>query len=337
MIGISSCSSKNISIDWSSLMDIPDQVGFAGSFVGIANDALIVAGGANFPDGGAPWTGSKKVWHDDIFVLDHPKSKWKKVGKLPRPLGYGVSITCREGMILIGGSTQDKHSSEVLLLQYEGDSVRFERFPDLPQPLANSTGVILNNIVYILGGTLDHSSTKSESNFWALDLDSVDAGWKILDSWPGPSRMLAVAGAQDEAIYLFSGARLEDGTREYLKDAYRYDVGKGWKEIASLPSPVVAAPSPAFAESSGHLLIFGGDDGSSVGIDPKQDKHPGFSRSILSYDAYADRWSDIGSQPETAAVTTSLVVWDGRIIIPGGEVRPAVRTRQVVVVDVRDL
>ncbi len=337
MIGMTSCSPKSTSFAWGSLADIPDQIGFAGSFVGIANDALIVAGGANFPDGGAPWTGSKKVWQDDVFVLDSPKSKWKKIGKLPRPLGYGVSITCREGMVLIGGSTQEKHSAEVLLLRYQDDSVQFKQLPDLPQPLANSTGVILNNIIYVLGGTLDHSSTESESNFWALDLDELEAGWKILDSWPGPSRMLAVAGAQDNAIYLFSGARLKGGTREYLNDAYRYDVGQGWTVVASLPSPVVAAPSPALTASSGHLLIFGGDDGSAEGIDLQQNKHPGFSRHVLSYDTHNDSWSDIGDQPGTAAVTTSLAVWNGQVVIPGGEIQPAVRTTQVVVATEREL
>ena len=31
------------------LPDLPDKIGMAGPFVGVRNDALIVAGGANFP------------------------------------------------------------------------------------------------------------------------------------------------------------------------------------------------------------------------------------------------------------------------------------------------
>src|SRR5690606_22743528 len=105
---------------------------------------LIVAGGANFPDGGAPWTGSKKVWHDQIFALDSPAGEWRVIGNLPTALGYGVSITYDEGLLLIGGSTNEKHIAEVRLLQYDGSSVTFKHLPDLPKPLANSTGVILN-------------------------------------------------------------------------------------------------------------------------------------------------------------------------------------------------
>src|SRR5690606_29493995 len=111
----------------------------------------------NFPDGGAPWTGSKKVWHDKVFALDNPKGDWKEVGKLPSPLGYGVSITCEDGLILIGGSTEERHTAEVLLLQYDGNSVDFKNLPDLPKPLANSSGVVMNNVIYVLGGTLDHT------------------------------------------------------------------------------------------------------------------------------------------------------------------------------------
>jgi hypothetical protein len=35
---------------WATLPKIPDSTGFAGSFAGVANDVLIVAGGSNFPD-----------------------------------------------------------------------------------------------------------------------------------------------------------------------------------------------------------------------------------------------------------------------------------------------
>lgn len=333
MLSTSVYSQTKTSFNWSSLPNIPDNVGFAGSFSGVSNNALIVTGGANFPDGGAPWTGSKKVWHDDIFVLDSPDGEWKVVGKLPRPLGYGVSISCEEGVILIGGNNEEKHYADVIMLQYNGDSIKVNRLPDLPKPLANSTGVILNNIIYVLGGTVDHVSKEAESNFWSLDLNNPNSNWKELDAWPGPSRMLAVAGTQGNAIYLFSCAHLKDGVREYLKDAYKYSLNDGWKKIASLPSSIVAAPSPAFTDSHDNLIVFGGDDGSLAKIDPQKEKHPGFSKAILSYDSNKDAWSKIGVQSGYAAVTTPLVLWRGKIVIPGGEIMPAIRTPSVTVAE----
>jgi len=321
------------SFNWSELPNIPDNVGFAGSFSGISNNALIVTGGANFPDGGAPWTGSKKVWHDDIFILDSPDGDWKVLGKLPQPLGYGVSISSDQGLILIGGNNEDKHFADVLLLQYREGAIETKRLPDLPKPLANSAGVILNNVIYVLGGTVDHQSKEAENNFWSLDLDNPSANWKEMDSWPGPSRMLAVAGVQDDAIYLFSGAHLKDGAREYLKDAYKYSLNGGWKKIADLPNSIVAAPSPAFTDSNDNLIVFGGDDGTLTKIDLLKERHPGFSRAILSYNNSTDSWSEIGTQSGYAAVTTPLVVWREKVIIPGGEIMPSVRTTKVVVIE----
>lgn len=325
-------SQTKTSFNWSELPNIPDNVGFAGSFSGVSNNALIVTGGANFPDGGAPWTGSKKVWHDRIFALDNPKGEWKVVGQLPNSLGYGVSVTWKDDLIIIGGSNEDKHFSEVMVLHYNGSSIDFKKLPNLPEPIANSTGAILGNTLYILGGTSGHSSKESEKNFWALDLDDQQAEWKILDSWPGPSRMLAVAGTQNDALYLFSGAQLDNGQREYLIDAYKYTVKDGWTEIASLPKSIVAAPSPALTADPNNIVIFGGDDGTMALSDPKS--HPGFSTDILSYRISTDAWDTIGKLPNLPPVTAPLITWEDKIVILGGEIRPSVRSTKVLFSDI---
>src|SRR5690554_3196384 len=99
MISTTACTQEtNLSSNWSSLNPIPDSIGFAGSFGGISNGVLLVAGGANFPDGGAPWTGSKKVWHDRIFALENPDGDWKMVGALPNAMGYGVSVNWKDDL-----------------------------------------------------------------------------------------------------------------------------------------------------------------------------------------------------------------------------------------------
>jgi N-acetylneuraminic acid mutarotase len=329
MISATACSSeKSLSSKWDSLSPIPDSVGFAGSFGGTSNGALIVAGGANFPDGGAPWTGSKKVWHDRIFALESPDAEWKMVGRLPQPLGYGVSAEWKDNLIIAGGSGEEKHYADVIKVKFDGQSVTFDKLPDLPKPIANATGVVLGGKLYILGGTLDHSSQETESNFWALDLEKPESEWEVLEPWPGPSRMLAVAGTDEKSLYLFSGAQLIDGQRQYLKDAYRYTVGAGWTKIAELPQAVVAAPSPAFTDQR-RLVIFGGDDGSLVSGDPTT--HPGFPNKILSYDPSADEWESVGEMPAMPPVTVPLVVWKDHVVIPGGEIRPSVRTTKVLV------
>ena len=158
--------------------------------------------------------------------------------------------------------------------------------------------------------------------------------------------MLSVAGTNDEAFFLFSGASLKDGQREYLRDAFKYTPEKGWTKIADLPAPVVAAPATAYAPDKSHMVIFGGDDGKlAPAASELKERHPGFSADILTYDIVSDRWEITGqiltdkkdnsaSHPNEstwAPVTTPLTVWNGNIVLPGGEVRPATRTPRVLI------
>src|SRR5262245_39289056 len=92
---------------WTKLPSLPDREGFAGAFAGVSHGALIVAGGANFPDQ-KPWAGGKKMWTDTVFVLEKPGGEWKVAGKLPRPLGYGVSGSHGAGGVCVGGRGADR-------------------------------------------------------------------------------------------------------------------------------------------------------------------------------------------------------------------------------------
>lgn len=336
----------NHHFSWSKLPSVPGNIGYAGSFSGVSNGTLLVAGGANFPDGGTPWSGSKKKWHDEIFALESPLGQWKAVGKLPRALGYGVSISWNGGLICIGGSNEVGHYADVFIIKYEADKVHIDILPALPKPLANSCGTAIGDVIYIAGGTEEPNSQASESVFWSLDLSKTAAErkWQKLTTWPGPSRMLSVAGSQKGAFYLFSGANLDNGKRTYLKDAYKYVPHQGWSRLADLPQSAVAAPSPAYAFDDASLLIFGGDDGKDApNASELKEKHPGFSKMIFKYNVLSDGWSATGqvfteknadaeinpNGSTWAPVTTPLVIWNGKVILPGGEIRPAIRTPNV--------
>lgn len=338
---------QHAALKWNTLAPIPDKIGFAGSFAGVSGGALIVAGGANFPDGGAPWTGSIKAWTNEIFILENQHETWKKAGMLPKKMGYGVSVTYKNSLILIGGSNESGHLQDVWQLDYQNGKVKFTALPPLPQPIANSCGVLAGNIIYIMGGITAPDSKEAAHHFWSLDLSARKKEWKMLDTWPGAGRMLSVAGTYAGKVYLFSGVELINGQRKYLTDAFEYTPLKGWKKIADLPSSVAAAPTPAFANGE-QLLIFGGDDGlAAPQASALKEKHPGFSDQIVSYDPKLSIWRKSGkirtvkredaavhpNQSIWAPVTTTLTIWQGKVILPGGEVRPATRTPNVLIAE----
>jgi len=362
-----------LSLRWNRLPPIPNREGFAGSFAGVSGGALVVAGGANFPDK-RPWEGGTKVWYDSVFVLEKPDGAWRLAGKLPRPLGYGVSVTTKDGIVCIGGSNAQGHHAGVFLLSWRDGKLATTSLPPLPRPCANMSGALVGNTLYIAGGIERPDATTALKMFWALDLDDVEGGsrppgaisqaaknrarrsrstWRELEPWPGRERMLATAGACDGSFFLFSGTVLRAGpdgkpVREWLRDAYRYTAGAGWKRIADLPRVSVAAPSPAPcswegrlssrptdaaagkpplpASAASRLLVLGGDDGAQVNTPPTA--HKGFPRDVLAYDAKADTWRVVGEVP-FSLVTTTAVEWNGRIVVPGGEARPGVRSPEV--------
>lgn len=315
---------------WENCAPIPDSTGFAGSFAGTCNGNLLVAGGANFPDGGTPWNGAKKTWYDHIYLFNENKQAWTLAAHLPQPAGYGVSISTTSGILLIGGSNSSGHLSEVYKICNIGNDVSIETYPSLPMPLANTCGALVGNQVFIAGGLEWPDSSSTSSIFLSLDLDNLSAGWQTETTWPGPSRMLAVSGTDGNSFYLFSGTELVNGQRVYLDDAYRFTPGEGWTVLPALPHAVVAAPSPAAYLPQQGFFIFGGDDGV---LAPRaaelKDAHPGFSTKILHYNLENERWTQPGAVKNPAPVTTSMVEWKGGYLLPGGEVRPGVRTNQV--------
>jgi hypothetical protein len=63
LLVIAVLASPDIHLKWASLPPLPDREGYAGSFAGVSDGVLLVAGGANFQDR-RPWEGGTKVWYD---------------------------------------------------------------------------------------------------------------------------------------------------------------------------------------------------------------------------------------------------------------------------------
>jgi N-acetylneuraminic acid mutarotase len=314
---------------WKQLPPLPDPQGFAGSFAGVSNGTLLLAGGANFPER-KPWEGGAKVWYDTIFALERPDGQWIAAGRLPRPLGYGVCVSHNNAVICVGGSDANQHYPDAFRLEWKDHRIVTTTLPSLPRPVANACGALVGDILYVAGGQQQPDSKQTLRTVYRINLAAPQPAWQEVDPWPGSGRMLAIAASLSGSFFIAGGADLvvtESGRleRRYLNDAYRYDPAGGWQRIADLPHPVVAAPSPAPTGPSS-FCILGGDDGSQVTVAATE--HRGFSRRILRFDARSGRWSVLGALP-APRVTTSCVYWAGSWVIPSGELRPGVRSPQV--------
>lgn len=331
-------------LDWQSLPQLPDPVGVAGAFVGVHNDALVVAGGANFPQ---PVWDTAKEWQDAIHVLVKSGGQyaWRSGGSLPRPLAYGASVSTPEGIVCMGGNDDSATFDTVFLLRWEpgrGELVRVD-YPPLPAPCAYGQAAVVNGVVYLAGGQSGAGLDSAMRNFWALDLARRDQpelfSWKEIPAWPGESRAFNLTVTQhngyDECVYVMSGRRQQDEGREdndgavaetrFLTDTWEFNPRTGhWRRRAEVPRCVMAGTGAGFGQS--HIFVLGGADGSLFNrADALRDDHPGFPGDALVYHTITDTWASAGKMPANH-VTTVPVTWGNRMIIASGEVRPRVRT-----------
>ncbi|HLU89637.1 MAG TPA: sodium/solute symporter, partial [Cyclobacteriaceae bacterium] len=323
---------------------IPDKEGFAGMYAGVSNGVLIGAGGANFPDK-KPWEGGEKVWYDHIYYLEDRESEWKLADqKLLRPIGYGVSLSYQDQVLIIGGSDAEGHIDQVYALRFDREAVLIdEDFPDLPIPLANMAGALVDGVIYLVGGQRTPTGL-AEDAFLMLDLKQPKAlrQWERGPDFPGQSRIQAVAASHEGAFYLFSGFHLTPGEaggteRTLLTDAFRFNPSSGtWEKLPDLPHGAAAAPSPAMSVGRNHIIISGGLDAATLlHTDPAT--HPGFQEEVLAFHSSTNRWIAIGTMPEGASrVTAPTAFWNGQWVIPNGEKGPGIRSNRVVTLDVKN-
>ncbi len=329
--------SQSISLDWQSLPELPGKLGVAGPFVGVHDDRLIVAGGANFPD---PVWESDKKWHEQVHVLEKTSSgfAWRDGGQLSRKVAYGASVSTSAGIVCIGGNDAEETFDRVFLLKWNSadESIEEVEYPSLPCRCANGQATIISDVIYLAGGQSDSGLDSAMNNFWSLDLsrkhDSATFKWRELGAWSAQPRSLNITTHQhngyEECVYVISGRRQENDKAEFLKDVWEYTPRtESWRRRQDAPRGVCAGAGIGFGQS--HLFVLGGDDGLLFDkADELKDLHPGFPNEAFAYHTITDTWTSLGGMPKNQ-VTTTAVLWDGRVILPTGEVRPRVRTVSV--------
>ncbi|GAA4441600.1 sodium/solute symporter [Pontibacter saemangeumensis] len=360
---------KPNSIDWSVVATLPAapgqavQPGLAGALGGVHNGALLVAGGANFPDG-MPWEGGRKQYWQDIFVLlkdDEGTYSWHdKTFRLPQPLAYSASVPTDKGIVTIGGENEQGIQRTVQLLRWDpvNKEVTVEQLPQLPLPLTNAAAAAIGNHVYVAGG---ESTGKVTDGLYRLDISAPARGWEKLPGLPvALSHAVAVVQSNGEypALYIIGGrAQTTSGVSQLYGSTFAFDPKQNaWRRLSDISdsegNKTSLSAATGVATGANSILVFGGDKGDvftqieqlnasiakATDEDEKQrlqaekrkllTEHTGFSKDIYLYNTVTDSWSKAGTLP-ASHVTTFVARWGDDILIPSGEVKPGVRTVEV--------
>ena len=321
-----------------SIPDMPVPQGLGGAFAGTHNDALIVAGGSYFS---APlWEDGKKIYTDSIFVCTRRGGEpvWSFAGLLPHPIAHGASVSTSKGLLCIGGKTDEDTFSNVWLIKWDPSQKKITietDYPSLPEPCAYHAAAMIDNHIFIAGGI----GEKPLKSFRKLDFRFDKNGrWQDVgqDIWGARSSLVLIkqSNGVNDCLYLFGGKN----DTEYLKDAYCYNYNSAnpelsyWEKLPDMPRGVVGAP--AITHVTSNIFLFSGSDGHDTDKILQIKDHYQFTTEILSFSTITKEWSAIGMMPQ-GVVNTPALRWNGQIVIPGGEIRPSVRTPQVFAFNVK--
>lgn len=357
-------SNKTVAIEWNDLGDIPaannqaKSIGIAGPVVGVLQNKLIVAGGANFPEK-MPWLGGKKFYYNDLFVFEKNKNNvsatFKKI-QLPDNIAYSASCVTPLGIVYAGGENELGLSNKVNLIKWdkESNTITIASLPQLPEPITNASLACIDNTIYLMGG---ETVTNTTNQLISLNLENVESGWHQLPDMPKPlSNLVSVAHYNNnhERLFIMGGrAKQKNGISIFSSDVYSFDIKtKKWHINKALPYAISAGTGMLFAEK--YILLFGGDKGDrfnrvesqiskiNAATDPViknsfiqiknnlLETHPGFSKEILLYNMESNQWISNGIMPFTTTVTTNAVQWGDQVVIPSGEIKAGVRTPRII-------
>ncbi len=338
------------------------SLGVAGPVAGCCKNKLLIAGGANFPNG-MPWEGGTKKYYDRVLIYTQSRQKLLQTamtGQLPEPIAYAASCTVPDGLLYAGGENEYGVTDKVWLIRFNKKAqLTFTALPSLPVAVSNASITLLNQTVYLAGG---ENNKQSFNQLLSLNLNNTDEGWKKLTDIPqAVSHAVFTTGNNNShpSLYIAGGRRKNsNGISTIYNNLWVYDLRTNqWAERAPLPYALCAGTGLPINEHT--LLLFGGDKGTvfnkaetliaaiSKETDPEKKKaltaekntlqasHPGFSREILLYDSEKNEWTPTGQLPFETPVTTTAINGKYSIIIPSGEIKAGVRSPGILTLKIR--
>lgn len=323
------------------------SLGVSACYAGQIGDYLVVAGGCNFPEAGKP-----KKYYAGVYAarMDRATLQWRLVGFLPEPAAYGATVACGDSLLFIGGNNTNHALAAVysVRLNSAGTDVLINRLADLPATADNMAVALAGNDVFVVGGN-QNGKPSADVLRYKLGANSVSSADLRI---PGAPRVQPVAAAYNDKLYVWGGFYADGEQSKVHTDGYVYDVNaKEWGAL-SAPHSVYGEEmtlSGGIAWADGDHLYATGGVNRTIFLDAisgryecvKKDdylKQPidwyKFSGNLYVFDAVAGQWltttfaNQALARAGAQAVPTQLGVY-----YIGGELKPALRTPQIVLVE----
>ena len=320
--------------------------GVSACYCGVINGYLYIAGGCNFPDKPVA-EGGKKRFYKAIYAAklnaEGDRLEWKTVGQMPQPAAYGVSVTYENSLIFVGGNNETGGLTTAIRLRPTATSMQQEALPSLPHALDNMAGAVVGHILYVVGGNCEGVATQK---VWSLDLkNTAKEGWKEEPSIPGIARVQPIAAAlAGDLLGVWGGfaPKTDSKAAQLAMNGASYNAGCGtWTALPvptdALGEEVFTGGATAIATPQKGVVVVGGVNKdvflAAINKLPEgyllhEPEWYRFNSRVLCYRDGA--WTQLLQHPSVARAGCALAYWDGWVYIVGGELKPGIRTPEIV-------
>ena len=231
---------------WERLAPLP--VG-NGGFVSAAIDGEVVVAG------GTTWKGETKIWLDPIWVYNPERNAWRETGRLPAPMGYGVTGQSRDTLWFAGGSSGTTTHRTLWKIE-KGFSPQL--VASLDRGFVYSAGALIGSTLYAVGGTDDQAAV-DRAGHALLAINAKTGAITQLADYPEPGLTTAAAAAIGDRLFVFGGGQWDPVRKAVVNHAtaYAYSVTKKrWEALPPLPHP--GRGYTAVALDDRRILVGGG-------------------------------------------------------------------------------
>ncbi len=317
-------------------------LGVSACYAGMIGDRLIVAGGCNFPEPG------KKKYYSGIYAAKASADtlRWQLVGYLPEPAAYGGVVALGDSLIFIGGNNHE-HSLKTVMsvrLNERKDKAIVRSLSSLPFTVDNMAVALCDGEAYVVGGNQDGKPSASLLR-WKVN---EEKGWERLSPIPGNPRVQPICVAHQGGLYVWGGFFADGLQSTVATDGYRYDVASDtWKKLDAprdVDGKQVTLTGGTAILHGQSILCLGGVNkdifwdaiSGSYRLVSKEDyllkdvSWYRFNGYPLSFDPIKGRWKDCPPcDRRYSRAGAQLVAWGDKLYYIGGEVKPGVRTPEI--------
>lgn len=321
------------------------SLGVSACYAGQIGDWIVVAGGCNFP------TPGKKTYYAGIYAarIDSDVLNWRLVGMLPEPAAYGVTAVSGDSLLFIGGNNSDHALKTVYSIRLNGvgEHADVKRLADMPCTVDNMAVAQSAGSVYVVGGNHDG---KPSADVLALNLNVAKSSWRNVGAMPGSARVQPVAAALDGKLYVWGGFFANGEQSEVHTDGCCMNIATG--ECTSLSAPksvegseMTLAGGIAWTDN-GKIYATGGVN-KDIFLDAISGRYERvkqadylnqpiswyrFSGNLYEYDVEKGAWLKTRFVDNgLARAGAQMVVTQKGCFYIGGELKPALRTPQIVI------